>query len=254
MASAPADLPELPDGFDEEAPAPSPPTTDRGVKRARGVDRSFFQHFRRGETLLESGHYEEALIELKKAIVSEPAFTDSYVLIARVHEELGNYDDAIALYTQLSKQLPSDMDVLARLAESYERAGNTRKAVSLYKKLIRTAPEAVEPRCRLAKCLMLLGKHWRAIRLLNKALKANPACSEYLYLLGEIGRQQGNLEKAQDFYEQCLEFSPNHAAAKRGISYVIRAMDFYEGGASPKPRGERDEAFDDLREAVDSLQ
>ena len=216
-----------------------------------GERQHFLLHYRRGETLLESGHYEDALRELKQAVIIEPAFSDAYVLIARIHEELGNYDDAVALYEQLRKELPSDLDVATRLAGVYERVGNGRKAISLYKKVLKQAPMNVGVRCQLAKCHALLGRFRRARWILRGALKQNPACSDYLFLLGEIARQESKLESAHDYYEQCLEFDPNHAAAKRGISYVIRAMDLDEGSA--KPRDERDEAFEDLRDAVHSM-
>ncbi len=221
--------------------------------RSDGSSRDFLLHYRRGQTLLESGHYQDALLELKKAVVLQPDFIDVYVSIARIHQELGNYDDAIALYTQLRKQLPADLDVAKRLAATYEMAGNTPKAVKLYRGILKQSPKDVVTRCRLAKCYIDLGKYCRANWMLQRALKENPACSDYLYLLGEIARQQDKLEKAQDFYEHCLEYDPNHGGAKRGISYVIRAMDLAEGGGTAKPRTERDEAFDDLKDAVESL-
>ena len=210
----------------------------------------FLYHYRHGLNLFNSGHYEEALEALKQALLLEPNFPDAYVAIAKIHDELGNYQDSISLYKKLQKMLPNDQEIPKRLAVAYERIGDRRRARGILKKVVKANPNDTEARCRLARWLIADRKFRRADSLLRKGISRVGTCPEFYCLLGDIRRQQGKLEMAQEFYEQCLELDSNHTGAKRGINLLIRAMDAGDASVAADQESEEAAVHEELIEAA----
>lgn len=208
----------------------------------------FVRYYQTGLEFYGAGHYDQALISLKKSIVEQPDFHDAYVMIARIYEEMERYDDAISIYEKVISLLPNDLEVLNSFARTLNKTGNERKAVSVLNKALKLNRRDVHARSELSRIYQQQGKARKALKLVEAGIKAVPEYAPFHVIAGDILRRQSKWNKAQTHYEKGLEQDPDNEAAKRGIDAVMRAL---EGNGAPStPHNEEDEAREDLKVAA----
>ncbi len=210
---------------------------------------TYIQHYKRGLEFFTGGHYEQALISLKKSLVQYPDFPDAYFLVSRIYEEVERYDDAISIYEKLISLLPNDIEVRCAYGKTLLKSGNEKKGVRILKKALRM--NKYDPVARME----LINYYFRHKNRLRKALSLAetgmnilPDHVPFYSIAGDILRKQKKLTKAQDYYENALELDPAYEPAKRGINAVIRAMEHpteVRGDKTPE-----EEAREDLIEAA----
>lgn len=208
----------------------------------------YLDYYQKGLESYRGGHYEQALISLKKSLLLQPDFPDPYFAIARVYTELRRHGDAVSIYEKLCDLLPNDLEVRCSLASELLKCGSERKAVWLLKKILRLNPNDTAARTVLLRHYLDTGKLRRALRAAKRGIKVLPEHVPFHYMAGETCLRMQKLDKAQEFYERCLDLNPNHEPAKRGLNAVIRALE--EPGGGPVRRSPEDEARGELIEAA----
>jgi tetratricopeptide (TPR) repeat protein len=208
----------------------------------------YVQYYKQGLEYYAGGHYEQSLTGLKKAIILQPDFPDAYFLIAKIYDELERTEDALSLYEKLLELLPNDLEVRSAYGRALLKTGEEKKGVKVLKKALKM--NAKDPRARME----LARFYWKQNRLkpllsiVEAGIKALPQYAPFYCLAGDVLRKQKKYEKAQDYFDQCLELDADYEPAKRGLNTVIRAMEQTE-----EERGERspeEEARAELVEAA----
>lgn len=200
----------------------------------------YVRHYKRGHDLYTAGHYEEALAELKKALVCNPEFPDIYDIIARIYTERKKYSDAISMYEKLVTFFPNDLEIQCEYAKTLIRTGEEKKGEKTLLKILKLNPNEHSARIELFKIYVRQDNLKKALQIAETGIKAHRNLPLYYCLAGDALRRQMKLNKAQKYYEKALEIDHNHEPSKRGINAVVRSIDLPQGEKSFLRRPEED--------------
>lgn len=126
------------------------------------------------------GLYKEAMLELDFVNKSNPNYEDSKYLTGLCYAKLNRYDDAIKHFREYLGQNGNDVRAWTELAYIYLRQNKLSEALEAYEKLANLIPD--EPKIFVD--------------------------------MGDIYRQLGNQQKAEQAYIKALEIDPNNEEAK----------------------------------------
>lgn len=209
---------------------------------------AFVQHYKSGLNFYSSGHYDQALVALKKALVEQPDFPDVYFLIARIYDDMERHADALSMYEKIMGLLPNDLEVLCSFGRTLLKTGDERKGEKMFRKALKLNVRDVKARSELVRLLQRQQHLGKALRIAEQGIKAMPDYAPFYCMAGDILRKQNKLSKAQDYYEQCLELDSSQEAAKRGIDAVMRGLE--SNGVDAKQRTPKQEAREEMVEAA----
>lgn len=161
-----------------------------------------------GLALLEKGSHDDAVVELTRAISSDPDPHYHHGL-AKIFGQRKLHSLALYHYAEAAKGLPSDPAIPTELAGLYREMGKGGDAERQYRKALGLAPSYEEARLGLASLYMAEGKTDRAITELRQAQIANPGNKEINRRLAEAYEKTGDRQAAD--YESLL------AGKQRGV-------------------------------------
>lgn len=187
--------------------------------------RAYTQYYRKGVELYAAGHYDEALTNLKKAVILQPNFPDAYFKIACIYGELERYPDAFSLFDKVSLLLPNDLEVFWTYGKTLLKSGDEKKGFKILKKALKLNPRDPRSRMEMVRHYIQNEKFRKAISVLEAGIKVNPEYAPFYAMAGDVYRKQKKYPKAQQYFEQCLEIDPDNETAKRGFNAVMRAME-----------------------------
>lgn len=205
---------------------------------------SYLSLYQQGVAFYTAGHYEQALDAIKRSIVLQPDYADAYDQIAKIYSELKEFEEAVSMYEKLAALLPNDLEIHCDFGLTLVKAGQEKRGIKLLHQILKMNAAYPEARLELIRYYTKNKKYCRANSLITKGIKLLPDYAPFYCMAGEIARRKNKFEKAQEFYEQCLDLDPNHDPAKRGLNAVIRAME--NPGGARNEKSEDDEARDDL--------
>ncbi|MBI1389139.1 MAG: tetratricopeptide repeat protein [bacterium] len=204
----------------------------------------FVQFYKSGLELYSGGHYEQALVSLKKALIEQPEFPDVYYTIARIYDELERFPDALSMYDKLLKLTPNDLEILCSFGRTLIKSGDERRGEKMFQKALKLNPRDVKTRTELVRLYQRQHKLGKALRAAEAGVKAMPDNAAFYFMAGDVLRKQKKFSKAQNYFEQCLEIDSNYESAKRGIDACIRALE--NKGADTHTRTPEQEAREEL--------
>jgi superkiller protein 3 len=156
-------------------------------------------HFNRQE-------YEPALDYYRKAIAQAPQSV-YYQNVALVYETLGQPQEAIEAYEQASTLAPDDWTLYNIIGNLRYRNGDFAGAIPVYQKAAALSPGVAYNHENLGLAYEKTGQFAQAEAAYEKALEAAFDNEKALYYnrLGIFYYNQGQTEKAVDFYRQALQ-------------------------------------------------
>jgi len=111
------------------------------IPELRAAPPEALDHYNRGRAHYRAGRYEEAVLELERALELDPDSPDLVYNLARVYELLGNIDPAIANYQRYRAMLPAtEIDERDRVSGTIERLQGARRAQANKPKPMSTPP------------------------------------------------------------------------------------------------------------------
>ena len=154
----------------------------------------------------------DALDVLMRAHKIAPDNVDIIFLVAQVTMSQNYYEDAIPLLESGLKIAPRRPDLLASLGESYFMAGKTQKAIDTFNSLLEVEKSA-RSYAFLGLSYRNLGRFDEAKSYFERGLKIDPHNGSCLFNLGFIAERQGDAVAAERFFQQTLQFNPEHSEA-----------------------------------------
>lgn len=106
------------------------------------------------------------------------------------------------------------------LGAEYLDPSYSEKAVEYGEKGVEVEPYGPAVRFQLARALMRLGRFDEAQTHLETAVDLDPRYADAHVLLGDVYRQQGELEQARDMYKKALELKPDLPGIAESIASV----------------------------------
>ena len=114
------------------------------IPELRAAPPEALDHYNRGRAYYRAGRYEEAVVELERALTLDPDSPDLVYNLARVYELLGNIDPSIAYYERYRAMLPAtELDERDRVSGTIERLKGARRALANKPKPAASTPPPV---------------------------------------------------------------------------------------------------------------
>lgn len=157
----------------------------------KGADQDAAKSFNKAaEIFRKDGFYPKAIAIYKKVLNITPNDTDTLIALARLNAERGLTGNAIENYY--------------RAAEIYNKEGSTEKAITIVDKMLKLSGTNIITRAKIAYLYFRLGLRERA---------ANEYASIALHCM-----EEGDIEKAKEFFDKSLEYDPASVPASIGLS------------------------------------
>ena len=128
---------------------------------------------------------------------------------------------AIATYQTLLAEFPYDVEGRQFLAEAYYLSYQDDKAIDELRKLGAQEPENEFVWSALGTYLILSGRSQEARAPLERYLALAPNDPHPYTLLGDLERQLGNYQAAEDHFRDALEREPKFSLARLGLAQTI---------------------------------
>ncbi|MFW6192711.1 MAG: tetratricopeptide repeat protein, partial [Gemmatimonadota bacterium] len=132
-----------------------------------------------------------------------------------------------------------DSLVFARLADLYRKAGDPDRALSLLEQGLERHPDYLSGHIVRARCLRDLGRPGEAGRAFDAVLEQDEQNLVALRGLAELARERGELEEAEQRYEELLALDPRNEEARAALDELV------EGAPGPASAPPADGASDE---------
>ncbi|MBR1798954.1 MAG: tetratricopeptide repeat protein [Bacteroidales bacterium] len=154
------------------------------------------------------GQYEQAIEAFELALTIDRTYTEVYVELSYVHEELGHFTEA----ADTLKHAIDDLDDpearqnhMCMLANLYARHNNLAVAVSYYRRVLEQNPNNVDAISSLGLCYIDLGDRSAAEQYIERALAIDPHATVVLYNAAVVCDLTGQIDRARELYNELLE-------------------------------------------------
>jgi tetratricopeptide (TPR) repeat protein len=176
----------------------------------------------KGRSLMNEKRYQEAIVELKKAIEVEPKNMGTYIELARAYMFSGNPDAAEATLKQALSVDPHSIEILFALADFHLTRGKPDQAELIYKQALESSPQNEQVYYRQASLYQRLSKWPEVEATLQKLITLKPTDEKPHIYLGDFFAWLGQPEKALASYLRGTEVNPGSLAARdKLISYYL---------------------------------
>lgn len=192
--------------------------SENAYLKALQIDPNNFNTYHNISTLyIQTDQLNKAKKSLEKLIQLDATNPQVSFMLGMVYLSLKEYYPAVANLLYAIRQDESYDNARAGLAEAYYRLGRYVMALREYEILMEKAPTMVSPYIRASLLLIELGAHDEAIPILQRALSINRANIEVIEILAILHEEKGELEKAEELYQEILLLDPQHRSADEGI-------------------------------------
>ena len=135
---------------------------------------NFTARYGLGNALLQAGNVDEAIAQLRKALVFNPGLAKAHSSLGNALLQKGNVDEAIAQY-QIALQIdPRSEEACYNFGNALLRQGKVDEAIAQYQKALEIKPDFAEAHFNLGAALFHEGKEDEAIAQYQRALQIKP--------------------------------------------------------------------------------
>jgi tetratricopeptide (TPR) repeat protein len=127
-----------------------------------------------GSICAMTGHYDDAIAYLKKAISLNPSDDGLFYSLGNAFKEKKQFNEAIVSYNKALELNPKHFLAYNNLGLVLQETGDTESAISFYKKALSLNPHLVLAYNNLGLALQESGKYREALEYFDNALKYNP--------------------------------------------------------------------------------
>ncbi|MFN3135371.1 MAG: tetratricopeptide repeat protein [Candidatus Kryptonium sp.] len=177
----------------------------KSKKERKNLKLSFYQLFYLGLAIAFVGLIAYGVIRREK---SKPD----------VHQHPEVNSEIMAEIEQLRRRVnanPDDMASTLKLANLLHDVHIFDQAVEYYRRYLEKNESDPDARVDMGICLFEIGRVDEAIAEMEKALTYAPKHQLALYNLGIVNLASGNIEKAKDYFQRCIDVNPSADVAQK---------------------------------------
>jgi len=157
--------------------------------------------------------YGSALASALHARALDPSFAPTYAFLGEIYIDLGDYDTASG-YLEQARELDTSglavADTFRNQGLWYMNQGLYEDALQPYQVALQNAPNYSYVAIELAANYSALQETDKALGVLASQLERNPADPALLFHLANAYLQNGEIDKAKEYYQRCLEIDANN--------------------------------------------
>ncbi len=166
----------------------------------------------KGNSLLNQGRVDEAIIQYQKALALWPESANAHTSLGNALLRKGWMDEAIIQYQKALVLQPESADARERFGDALFQKGRMDEAIIQYQKALEIKPDFAEAHNNLGYCLLQIGRVDEAITQFQKALEIKPDYAEAHNNLGGGLLLIGRVDKAITHFQRSLEIRQNYSA------------------------------------------
>ena len=170
-------------------------------------------YLNRGDYLLQSGRYVEALNDAEKALTLQPNNLAALLVQGSAYLGLKDVSSALAAFTNANRQTPTDPRPLFRLGDVHYSGKQYEKALSYYDQALAQALPTPELLHNRGLTLLALQRVNEALTMADNALTLNPAMPLLYTLRGQALRQLSRHDEALQAFYAALALHPDYYEA-----------------------------------------
>jgi tetratricopeptide (TPR) repeat protein len=189
---------------------------------------SWIAHNNLGVILHQRGETDEAIRHYRRALQSEPSYSEALNNLGSAFAGMGQSDKALQYYQKALEVQPDNALAHYNLGIELAGRGHLDQALSHYYEAIRYVPEYAQAHVNAAILLAGQGQSDEAFNHYQKAIAAKPELAEAHYHLAVLLAKGGNIEAAQTHYEQTLQIDPDFAEAHNAYGLLLAGQGRYE--------------------------
>lgn len=178
----------------------------------------------RGDQLLQSGRYDQAVAAYNEAIEGGHELARAYAGRGHANMSLRQFKQALEDFS-MSLEYERNPVVLASRCNAYRLLDDLSSALQDCREAIELAPENMDVRIAFAMLLLDKGDIDEARSEANAAHEINPNSAKPYYILAQIYSIEGNYEEAIKSLSECIEIDPDEP-----IYYWERGFLYYSLG------------------------
>jgi tetratricopeptide (TPR) repeat protein len=226
---------------------------ENGLLKMSAPATDYYQIISRGRILGQQGHLEEALVELQKAVESDPKDGMAHFYMGLALRQQGQLAQALEQFQMTVTLDPTNALAYYDYAVTLEQAGRLPESIAAYKKLLEFRPDDAVPEKDLGTLLIEAGRNDEAVTVLRKAIQDDPQLAEAYYLLGVLQGKSGQLDGAIAQLQKAVALKPQIYEFQYVLGRVLAARGRF---ADALPHFEKavELAAGDPEQQLDSLQ
>jgi tetratricopeptide (TPR) repeat protein len=164
--------------------------------------------YRLGVQYLTEGRFDEAQVNLERALALRPDPPDPYVTLGELHLRTGRPAEALPHFLDALDILPDNAGILFRLGNTYSALKRSDEAKEAYEKAVELDPDDYAIRNALGTEDLKEGRVADARQEYEKAVELFPTRPHAICNVGYTYAAERRWERAIEYYRQCLELSP----------------------------------------------
>jgi tetratricopeptide (TPR) repeat protein len=183
-------------------------------------------HNNLGLALVNSGRFDEALAQFRKALEITPEYAEAHNNLGGILFRNSLIDEALAQFRKALEITPEYAEARVNLGAALLGRGEIDAAIAQYNQALEIRPDFAEAHYNLALALTKCGRLDEAVFHYQKAVEIDPDYADAHNNLGLALTNCGRLDEAISHYQKALELRPDHAKAGRNL---IVAQSLREG-------------------------
>jgi len=194
-----------------------------------------------GNSLLEQGNQERAIICYRRAIELNSSFSEAYYSLGEVLATLGEWEEAIACYGKIIETDPKNHQIYRSWGDALAKQEKFDEAVNYYQKAeeaLTFKASELEPNFlfhayqSLADVLQVWGKHAEALSCYRKAFESNPDATSLQHDLWVALAAVQNWDEAVVWYRRVIEIKPEVSWLHHHLGLALMGLQRWEGVAA----------------------
>jgi Tetratricopeptide repeat. len=171
---------------------------------------------------IESNRLEKASQLLKRAVANDSDNFTYRMTLASVFRGLGELENSVAEFDALSKLYPEKIELHYYLAESLIQQGEISKAIDAYNALELVAGMSEALSMQKYRLYSNIDKPEEAFGEIVKLAEKYSMISRYQIILGDLRLEQGEPDKALEYYQKAKEIEPENP------QYIVAMANYYD--------------------------
>ena len=155
---------------------------------------------------------------LKRLVAGDPSNEAYAEALVTYYTQVGDMDAAIEVYEGMLSTAVDKSDIYIALFSLYSDKLEHEKAIDMLERLEKAEGKSDEISLQKLRQYMLMSDSVRTIELISELIMENDGDSRYVTLLGDTYFLYGNIQKAEEYYQQVLSETPDDAIALASLA------------------------------------
>jgi arylsulfatase A-like enzyme/Flp pilus assembly protein TadD len=181
----------------------------------------FIAHYSLGVNRLKAGEYQQALSDLDRALLLNPAFDLTEMNRANALSHLGKMDEAIAILQKLLRENPSRLEARRQLALMYSREKDFAHAIETYSQILSDRPGDPQASKFLGIAQVEAGQYEAGSATLQKAIENGADDAMVHNFMGIAQANSGQLDNAIASYRKALTIKNDYQQARLNLTFSL---------------------------------